>query len=109
MTDKIREALIMLIAIPVLGVFMGGVYSVPAMRVTNCRDPWLTVGLSVTVGAIGFAFDLTFLTIMCAWICATVLLVVRRFFGKLDHNLERFGLVHAVTLVGVFSLAWFAG
>jgi len=113
MNDRFRDALIVLIAVPVLGVLMGGVYSVPAMRVTSCRDPWLTillgVGLSVTVGAIGFAFDLMLLLIVGAWTCAWVLLLVRRYFGKLDHNLERFGLIHAVTLVGMFCLARFAG
>lgn len=102
----------MLIAVPVLGVLMGGIYSLPAMRLTNCREPWFTVllgiGLSVTVLAIGFACGLALPVILIAWICACVLLLVRRFLGKLDHNLERFGLVHAVTLVGMFWLVWFS-
>jgi hypothetical protein len=113
MNERYRDMLIVPIAVLVLGVLMGGMYSVPAMRVTSCRDPWLTillgVGLSVTVGALGFAFGLTFLLIVGTWIFAWALLLVRRFFGKLDHNLERFGLVHAATLVGVFCLGWFAG
>jgi hypothetical protein len=109
MNNRFQNVLIVLIAAPVLGVLMGGVYSVPSMRITSCRDPWLTIllgaGLSITVGVIGFAFDLGLLRIVGAW----ALLLVRRFFGKLDHNLERYGLVHAVTLVGMFCLGWLSG
>lgn len=108
MNPKLRDALMVLIAVPVLGVLMGGVYSLPAMRVTNCREPWYTMslamGLSVTVVAIGLACGLGFPLTLIAWLCACVALLVRRSFGKLDHNVERFGFIHAMTLVGMF---WF--
>lgn len=113
MNERIRNALIIIIAFPVLGLLMGGVYSVPAMRVTSCREPWYTlslgVGLSVTVVAIGTTCNMTWPLLGGAWICACVVLAVRRSFGKLDHNLERFGFVHAFTLLGMFWLVLLAG
>jgi hypothetical protein len=109
MNGRLRDILIILVAIPVLGLLMGGVYSAPPMRATNCREPWYTlllgVGLSITVLAIGFASQLEWFWIAGAWICSCVLLLVRRSFGKLDHNLERFGLIHVFAMTGMILLA----
>jgi hypothetical protein len=113
MNKKFREQLIVvLIALPVLLVMMGGVYSIPAISVTRGRDPWFTLllgaGLLATVAGIGFACNLRFPVILGAWLCACMALFVRRRFGKLDHNLERFGLIHGMTLVGMFWVVRFA-
>jgi hypothetical protein len=112
MNERIRNALVFMVALPVLGLLMGGVYTIPAMRVTSCREPWYTlllgVGLSVTVVAIGAACKLTWPLLGGAWICACVVLALRRSLGKLDHNLERFGLVHAFALGGMFWLVLLA-
>jgi hypothetical protein len=52
-----REALVIIVGVPVVGILMGGAYSLPAMTITKGRDPWLTmllaVGLSITVLGIG--------------------------------------------------------
>ena len=113
MDEEVRDFLIYLIAVPVIGLLMGGIYSLPAMRITNGREPWLTillsVGLSTTVIAIGFACGLSIPVVAGAWGFACVALVVRRCFGKLDHSVERFGLIHALTLVGMYWLVQFAG
>jgi hypothetical protein len=108
MSKKLRDTLGVLIAVPVLGVLMGGIYSLPAMRVTSGREPWLTIllflGLSVTVLCIGFGTGLGSGWISVAWMSACVVLLVRRSFGKLDHSLERFGLLHALTVAGMLWL-----
>ena len=45
-SSKIGETLIVsVVALPVLGILMGGVYSVPLMKLTRQRDPWLTISL----------------------------------------------------------------
>ena len=112
MNEKLQNTFIVLIAVPVLGILMGGVYSVPAMRVTNCRDPWFTMllaaGLSVTIVAIAIGCGLAVPLTLIAWACACAGLLVRRSFGKLDHNIERFGLIHAASLVGMLWLVLLA-
>jgi hypothetical protein len=112
MSEKLRATVILLVAIPVLGILMGGIYSLPAMRATDCREPWYTLllagGLSVTVVAIGITWGLSLALILIALACAWSVLLVRRSFGKLDHNVERFGLIHAVTLAGMVWLILFA-
>jgi hypothetical protein len=88
---------------------MGGIYSLPAMRITKSTDPWLTIflgmGLTVTVTTMGLLFFTIYLHILYVTVIANTLLVIRRLFGKLDHNVERFGLIHAFCLVGSFSYA----
>src|SRR5215212_8279267 len=113
MSEKLREILVVSLAVIVLGVLMGGVYSAPAMWITNNRDPWLTIllsaGLSAVVVAIGVAFGLTLPLILAAWGCSCTALLIRRYFGKLDHNLERFGLIHAWSSLGTVCLALMPG
>lgn len=43
--------------VPVVGLLMGGIYSMPAMRVCKDREPWLSmslsIGLAITVFGLG--------------------------------------------------------
>ena len=106
MAEKVS---VVLLAIPVLGLLCRGIYWFPAIYLTKGRDPWLTIilalGLLVTVVAL--LAGLSFGWCVLAAGCACLLLLIRRFFGKLDHNVERFGFVHATTLLGMFWLAYF--
>ena len=90
----------------VVGILMGGIYSIPAMKVTKSKDPWLTLllsfGLTITVSAMGLLLFKSKLHIIYAILVANILLIIRRCFGKLDHNAERFGLIHAISLIGCF-------
>ncbi len=90
----------------VVGLFMGGIYSLPAMRVTKSTDPWLTIllsiGLTITVTTIGVILFTSYIHVIYAILAANILLIIRRYFGKMDHNVERFGLVHAFSLIGCF-------
>jgi hypothetical protein len=43
-----------LIVAPVAGLFLGGIYSPPAIRFTKCRGPWLGVLLSAGFGIMVF-------------------------------------------------------
>lgn len=90
----------------VVGIFMGGIYSLPAMRITKSTDPWLTIllsiSLTITVTTIGVIFYTSYLHVIYAILIANILLVIRRCFGKLDHNAERFGLIHGMCLIGSF-------
>jgi hypothetical protein len=95
----------------VVGLFMGGIYSLPAMRLTKSTDPWFTIslgiGLTVTATVMGLLIFTSYLHILYAIVIANTLLIIRRNFGKLDHNVERFGLIHAFCLIGLFSYATF--
>ena len=98
------------IAIPVLGLFMGGVYSWPAMQVCKGREPWLTgllaIGLAITLVGLGYLAGTPILYTAGGWVVSIVLLLlVRRLHGTLDGNLERFGIVHAAALLIAFGLA----
>jgi hypothetical protein len=93
----------------VVGLYMGGIYSLPAMSITKSTDPWLTIllgtGLTITVTTMGLLFFTSYLHLIYAIIIANTLLIIRRLFGKLDHNVERFGVIHALCLVGSFCYA----
>jgi hypothetical protein len=100
--------LLILIAGPVLGLLLGGVYSYPAIRFTKGHEPWLSlllaVGLSITIFGLGLAAKVPVLYLGAVWVVALLLLLVaRRVYGALDRNLERFGMVHAVALVLVVA------
>ena len=94
------------LGILVIGILMGGIYSLPAMKLTGSKEPWYTLflafGLTITVLIIGLFLFNSDLHILIAILAANSLLLIRRCFGKLDNNVERFGLVHAVTLTGCF-------
>lgn len=98
------------IAIPVVGLLMGGIYSLPAMRVCRGREPWLSgvlsIGLALTVFGFGYLTETPILFSTGAWgLSVVLLLVARRLYGSLDGKLERFGLVHATALLATFALA----
>ena len=97
----------------VVGILMGGVYSLPAMKVTGSKEPWFTLllsfGLTLTVTVIGLLFFKTDMHIVYAVLAANILLIIRRCFGRLDHNAERFGLIHAISLIGCFWYVLFMG
>ncbi|MDH4324808.1 MAG: hypothetical protein OEW90_11775 [Betaproteobacteria bacterium] len=98
------------IGVPVVGLLMGGIYSMPAMHVCKGREPWLSVslsiGLAITVFGLGYLTDTPILFSVGAWGFSVILLLVaRRLYGTLDGNLERFGLVHAAALLIAFVLA----
>lgn len=95
----------------VVGIFMGGIYSLPAMKITGSKEPWFTIfislGLTVTVAGIGLIIFKSNLQIIYAILAANLLLIIRRCFGKLDHNVERFGIIHAISLAGCFWYVFF--
>ena len=93
----------------IVGLFMGGIYSLPAMRLTKETDPWLTIllgiGLTVTVSTMGMMVFTSWLHVLYAVLTANTLLIIRRCLGKLDNNVERFGMIHALSLTGLFLYA----
>jgi hypothetical protein len=98
------------VGLPVVGVLMGGIYSVPAISLCKGREPWLSVlltfGLAATSFGLGYLGETPVLFSAGGWIFSvTLLLVARRLHGNLDDNLERFGLVHAVSLMIAVVLA----
>jgi len=98
------------IAIPVVGLLMGGIYSMPAMHVCKGREPWLSgllsIGLAITVFGLGYLTETPILFTVGAWgLSVVLLLVARRLYGSLDGKLERFGLVHATGLLAAIALA----
>jgi hypothetical protein len=109
--SKVFETVALIgIAVPVVGLLMGGIYSMPAMRLCKGREPWLSVllglGLAITVFGLGYLAETPILFSIGAWSFSVILLlVVRRLHGTLDGNLERFGLVHATALLIAFALA----
>lgn len=96
---QIENAVLVIFALPMLGIILGGIYSIPAMQVTREKDPWLTLllilGLGCTVLGMGFLTGTPFVWSATLWIVGIALLLVsRRLHGSLGHNLERFGVVH---------------
>lgn len=109
--SKVFEAAVVYgVGLPVIGVLMGGIYSVPAMRLCKDREPWLSVllsiGLAVTSFGLGYLGETPVLLSAGGWVLSVMLLLVaRRLYGSLHDNLERFGLVHAVALLIAVVLA----
>ena len=109
----LENAAVFGIGVPVVGLLMGGIYSLPAMRVCKGREPWLSVslsiGLAITVFGLGHLSDTPILFSIGAWGFSVILLLIaRRLYGTLDGNVERFGLVHATALLIAFALATLA-
>jgi len=99
-----------LIAAPVVGFLMGGIYSLPAIRITRGREPWLSillsVGLAGTVFGLGFLLGVPVTYGTGVWVLSIgLLLATRKSLGGLDQNLERFGMVHALALLITFLIA----
>ncbi|MGA9524646.1 MAG: hypothetical protein WBV82_24525 [Myxococcaceae bacterium] len=104
---RLSEMLLVLFAVPLVAVLFGGVYSYPAMKITNEREPWLSillaVGLAVTVFGLGALVHSPLEYSAGGWALGCgLLLVARRFFGTMGRNLERFGVVHLAALVITF-------
>ena len=106
LSSRVREAILIALALPILGVLLGGVYSIPAIKVSRGRDPWLSVillaGLAVTVFGGGLLLRIapSHLSFVFAAIAA-VFLLVRGALGDLERNLEHFGFVHLLALVSL--------
>ena len=98
--------------VPVVGLPMGGIYSMPAMRLCNGREAWLSallsIALAITVFGLGYLGETPILYSVGGWGFPVVLLLVaRRLYGTIDGKLERFGLVHATALLTAFALVAF--
>ena len=110
-TYKLSDTVtVILFAVPVLGLLMGGVYSMPAIHFTRGREPWLSillsVGLAVTVFGVGFVLDVPLVYLAVIWVFTIgLLLAARALLGSLDHNLERFGMVHGLALLITFLVS----
>jgi hypothetical protein len=97
-----KERMLIALMFPILGILFGGIYSYPAGRLTNERDPWFTLllaaGLAFTVFAIGYPAQASFAHLGIVWLVSiALLLLVRAAFG-LRGNFEHFGMVHMATL-----------
>ncbi|WP_437530988.1 hypothetical protein WME79_00795 [Sorangium sp. So ce726] len=102
--DRAREALLLCLGVPFLGILFGGVYSVPAILLSRGRDPWLSVlllsGLALTVFGVGSLLRIPAGHLGGVYVVVAVaFFVVRRAFGGLERNLEHFGVVHLFALV----------
>src|SRR5258708_4187933 len=104
-SERLVEALlIILVAVPVVGVIMGGVYWLPAAKLTKERDPGLTlllsVGSGITVFGLGSLFNAPVVYLAAAWALTLVLLLLARLaYGSLGHHVERFGVIHVAALL----------
>jgi hypothetical protein len=97
-----------------VGLFMGGIYSVPSISLCKGREPWLSALLSlclaITIFGVGYLGETPIVLSAAAWgFCVLLLQIARRLHGNLDDNLERFGLVHALALIIAFVLATLTG
>ena len=107
---KLKETLvIILVGVPVLGFYLGGIYWMPAVSITKGREPWLSLllagGLAVTLFGLGLAAQAPILYLGIIWVIAVLLLLlVRRVLGALDSNIENFGVVHALALTALFLI-----
>lgn len=110
---KLQETLLLVpLAGSVVGLLLGGIYSWPAIQLTKGREPWLTLllaaGLAITVFGLGQLSGASLLLAGGVWALAVLLLlVVRRVQGALDHNLERFGMIHAFALLASLGMVYF--
>ena len=101
--QQIETAVLLMFGFPILGIMLGGIYSVPAMKLTGEKDPWLTLllilGLGCTVFGLGLFLGTPFTWSALLWTVGVgLLLASRKLHGSLGHNLERFGMVHAPIL-----------
>jgi len=107
------EWLVMIaVGVPILGLLMGGLYSLPAMRLCKGRDPCLTgtlaAALAVTIFGLGLPMGISPVPLAGLWAASLLMLFAqRRLHGSLDGNLERFGLVHVFALMGTLALSIF--
>jgi hypothetical protein len=106
--SRLRSTLLIVFATPLLGVLMGGVYWLAAVKLSGGREPWLglllLLGIAVTVFGGGSALQIPLLNLGLPFVVASVsLLVIRRIYGDLARNLEHFGIVHVFAVVLVLG------
>lgn len=111
--SSVQEVLGLLIGLPIVLVLLGGLYSIPIMKVTKGREPALTVliaiALAAMVGGIGFAAKTPAShSLVLASAVLGMLVLARKVYGSLGRNIEHFGMVHQLTLLGALSLAAYA-
>ena len=101
-SNRLREVLVIIIGLPVVGLLMGGVYSFPAMTISRGRDPWLTLllagALAVTVFGVGIPLGGSPHHLLVVLAIALMVLGLGRVIWSYDHSAERFGMVHTLTL-----------
>lgn len=105
--SEIRERmLLVLIAVPVVGVLMGGAYALPAMWVSRGKEPYLTIllcaCLALPVLAVGHILRTHHQWLMAHWLLSVLLLLARRASGPLNGSVERFGIVNALAILLAF-------
>lgn len=76
------------------------------MKLSDGRDPALTwllgAGLSVTVLSLSVAGGLPGIWMLIVWgFAMRLLLLAKKLYGSLGHNMERFGVVHGGALMAV--------
>jgi hypothetical protein len=101
----VRDLPLLLVALPVVGVLLGGVYYFPVWWLTRGREPWTTglLALATTALGLGAASGAARGAALAVMVVALALFAVTRK-AKPSLKLEDFGLVHAVALLG----AWLA-
>ncbi len=103
----VRDLPLLLVALPVVGVLLGGVYYLPVWWLTRGREPWTTgllmLALATTALGLGAATGASRGASLAVMVVALALFAAARK-TKPSLNLEDFGLVHAVALLG----AWLA-
>jgi hypothetical protein len=97
------ELPLLLVALPVVGVLLGGVYYLPVWWLTRGREPWTTsllaLGLAATALGLGAATGAPRGGSIAVLAVALALFAEARK-AKPSLKLEDFGLVHMVALVG---------
>ena len=77
----LRNIPIYVLGFIIVGIFMGGIYSLPAMRVTKSTDPWLTIllsiGLTISVTTIGIIFFTSYIHVIYAILTVNILLITK--------------------------------
>lgn len=109
MQKILKNALIILIGMPIMGLLFGGIYSLPVIYLTKEKEPWLSLllsfGLAITVLGMGFLGQVPLSYLVCVWLFTIIcLFIARKIFGSLGHNLERFGMVHSLALLLTFLI-----
>ena len=98
----------MLFLLP-LFVLVGGIHWLLAWRLSGGKEPWLTallaVGLGGTVIGLGWLCGVPWPRLPAAVGGAWALLLVRRAFGGFDRNVEQFGPVHVLAVLGTVLLS----
>ncbi len=108
--SRLAEGLLLVIAAPIIGILLGGVYSIPALKITKEREPFLSGlligGLAITVFGIGHPLHAPFTYLLGVWLFTLLLLVLARLvYGSLGHSLERFGLVHVAAIAATLLVS----